>query len=267
MVQNVMDVKKRIELTHGISRQDQRLVFNGKELADETSVTEAGIKDSVTIHLFLRTKPAAAGDNPAPVNQPLTPIMAMADPRLQPPMMPMGAVNMGNMGLPMGPDGLPMVPQPGDPQLNVNVNIVAAAPPVNLSDADIVRLRDNAEVSKVVQIFAVIDMAFLAIWALAAPILFALLPLPICGYIGARRYNKWLLCLYVAYLFAALALRIYWFTIIAAVIFKIVLVVSCIFELFIIWNVVKFVRACFIMKRQEVEVLLLWRAMGQQGMQ
>jgi len=46
-------IKERIEEMEGIPPAQQRLIFNGKQMADEKSVKQANIEPGSTIHLVL----------------------------------------------------------------------------------------------------------------------------------------------------------------------------------------------------------------------
>jgi hypothetical protein len=283
MVLNVIDIKKRIELTQAIPVSFQRLVFAGKELLDDDNLNEVGIKDGVSMHLFLRTNNNNnnnAGDNAGqPANQaafnvPLTPIMAMADPRLQPPMMPMGAnlgdpnANLNNMNMNMN--------------VNVNVNVgpspVAGGPAVvsiavagpmgagDLSQADIAKLKEAHRMSQIVRMFAIIDSIFLVIWAIGYPVFFILLLLAVGGYVGAHYFKRWLVILYIIYLFSNIALRIWWITqpaINSNAVLVVILCISILIELFIMQQTFKFTKLVWKLTAQEIQIILLWRAMGQ----
>lgn len=47
---------------------------------------------------------------------------------------------------------------------------------------------------------AIIDIGFLIVFGLFQPVFFILLPCPICGYFGAKRWVYWLLFVYTVYL-------------------------------------------------------------------
>lgn len=54
--------------------------------------------------------------------------------------------------------------------------------------------------SRFIRIAAILDVGFIIVFGLFTPIFFILLPFPICGYIGARRWIYRLLFIYTVYL-------------------------------------------------------------------
>ncbi|CAH7665773.1 ubiquitin-like protein 1 [Phakopsora pachyrhizi] len=49
----ISQVKERIEEKEGIPPSQQRLIFGGKQMADEKTVKELGIEGGSTLHLVL----------------------------------------------------------------------------------------------------------------------------------------------------------------------------------------------------------------------
>jgi hypothetical protein len=54
--------------------------------------------------------------------------------------------------------------------------------------------------SRFIRIVAILDFGFLIVFGLFQPVFFILLPCPICGYFGAKKWVYWLLFIYTVYL-------------------------------------------------------------------
>ncbi|KAI2615619.1 hypothetical protein GGR54DRAFT_612066 [Hypoxylon sp. NC1633] len=49
----IEDVKKKVEEKEGITPDQQRLIFGGKQLHDQVTMADAGIVPDATLHLVL----------------------------------------------------------------------------------------------------------------------------------------------------------------------------------------------------------------------
>jgi len=52
--ETILDIKKKITDREGLSPEEQRLIFVGKELKDNTTLRDYGIQGESTIHLIIR---------------------------------------------------------------------------------------------------------------------------------------------------------------------------------------------------------------------
>lgn len=54
--------------------------------------------------------------------------------------------------------------------------------------------------SRFIRIVTIIDLGFIIVFGLFQPLFFILIPFPICGYFGAKKWIYWLLFIYTVYL-------------------------------------------------------------------
>jgi hypothetical protein len=52
--QTIADVKKMLEDKEGIATREQRIVFEGKQCDDTSTLADIGVQDMSTLHLVLR---------------------------------------------------------------------------------------------------------------------------------------------------------------------------------------------------------------------
>jgi len=53
---NILSIKRKIQDKEGISAEDQRLLFSGKQLEDEKILSDYGIEKESVLFLILRVK-------------------------------------------------------------------------------------------------------------------------------------------------------------------------------------------------------------------
>jgi len=208
------------------------------ELNENTLLSEAGIADGVSLHLLLRTNsppPDQLSSYQQAAQSPqLTPIMHLADPRLQytPPV---------------------AIVFPGQP---------LPGPQRQFTPEDYNRLKLTHRMAAIVKMFAVIDAIFLIVWSIQQWPLALGIVLAVAGYYGAHTYRQPFVVLYLVYLFGSIALRIYWMTIAATYWLIFVLVLGVLIEFYIIYVVIQFMRLVRRLSAEEVSLLTLWRSMG-----
>jgi len=54
--ETIMNVKQKILQKEGLPVNEQRLVFGGKQLADDTSVQDSGLQENSTAHIIMKLK-------------------------------------------------------------------------------------------------------------------------------------------------------------------------------------------------------------------
>jgi len=168
----VADIKTQIESQQGVPPHFQRLIFSGRELADEQTLAAGGVTNNAVVHLVLRQNDANA--HGAAVNP-----------------------NEQNNAQALALAGVPI-------DFNLPVNI---APPAH----DPVRVFDAARLQRFIKLFAVIDGVFLLIWSVMRfywPLAVGVC-LAASGYYGAVNYKAGYVALYVLYLIASIGFRCY----------------------------------------------------------
>jgi len=186
---DLMGLKVEIFNLSGTQPDMQRLIFMGKELKeDDKSLAELQIKDGVSLHMVVR--------KPAPAHQtiPINPLQN------QPP-------QYGYQQLPPGYNAMPYQQQYQQQH---------PMPPV--PNPQLQGMTHNArlviELSKFVQIFALLDtmfVAFLSFWKLYW--LMVGVVATISGYLGARHLKRSYIALYGFFILAYIGVRVYLITI------------------------------------------------------
>jgi hypothetical protein len=122
----------------------------------------------------------------------------------------------------------------------------AAPPPGDMFSA--------LRLGRVTRMFALLDMFFLILRALAIPVLLAFIVLPGAGFYGAKLFNPWMVCLYVLYLCLSAGVWGYAITLAAKIPDARLIVfysLGIVLTLAIMYYVVSFVRVVFKMTEEE----------------
>lgn len=81
----VKELKQRVQDQTGIPPDQQRLLFNGRQLSNKSTLDAAGVKAESTLHLVLRLRPAAgeddSGDDAAAAADAIAPTTAASHPK------------------------------------------------------------------------------------------------------------------------------------------------------------------------------------------
>jgi len=188
---NLIGLKLAIFSESGVQPEMQRLIFMGKELKeDERTLADFGIKNGVTLHLVKRrvaAVPPAANHQTIPINPPEN----------QPPQYVFNQPPQGYHALGYQQNQREYNPHPNQ-QLRGMTN----------------NARLVIELSKFVQIFALLDtmfVAFLSFWKLYW--LMVGIVATISGYLGARHLKRPYIALYGFFILAYIGVRIYLITI------------------------------------------------------
>lgn len=231
----VLDLKHKLHATQGDDFQPsfQRLIHAGRELHDENLLSTYNVQEGTVVHLVLKRRVPNPEDIPPQPEQP----QQIAG------HVPFGfpAANFGDLENGMG---FPQVRMLG----NDNVNPA--------------RIRMAAQLSRIVRLFALIDVVFLVLWSMSYPILGLGIVLAVCGYFGARNYKRPLIFAYLLFMVLNVAGRIYWIKISKGMGLIVLISLGIIVEFFIMNFTWKFQKLVSELTPDERQQLLIISRMG-----
>lgn len=201
-------IKRQVERINGVPPTFQRLIYAGRELADDRPISSYGLDEGSIVHIVLRQALPTAAVADAAVQQ-ARPAPARPQGLAPAP----GRVFIAPPGAP-GPARLP-----GESEEAARARLMrsleaggggeaAARLRRDLEALDGRRLRAIFQLSLIVKLFAVIDALFVVIFALSYPPLFLAVILPVMGWRGAHQYDARMLRAYILYLFASIVVRL-----------------------------------------------------------
>ena len=219
--QSIEELKHSIENVEGIPVHLQRLIYMGKEMVDGTKLSEYHVQPNGVVHLVLRKNEVVAE-------------IGQGDGERQN-VQENGGGGEQNV---VGDEELARRLQQGE--FGVSFGFAQQLNVLQGGEAD--RIAVISRFSRTVRMFALFDAVFLAIWALSSPFLFLGLFLVLSGFYGATYYLRNYVVAYGIYLILIVGVRIYAMTVSISTLYTILLVISCLIEMYIFRIVYQFIK-------------------------